>query len=765
MSTSISRPCARWVARIFLVSAIGLAGPASADTAYVDGAGVCAGLVPCFTAIQAAVIATAAPSEIFVFPGTYMETVDLAQMNGGVKGDISLTTVDGGGNPTPGTASIQPPLLAAILHDQSEPTSFTGDVLIDGFTVMSANDDGIELENVDGDVTVRNVVASGNGGATGDGLDIEIVTPGRVLTVTDTEASSNPADGLHVEMRSAGGEVRLTRVTTDGNGSDGVEVNADDPAFFDVLLVIVELTSTSSGADGLDVDTGGSVEIADSGFFDNGDDGVDITVTGDVEIVDTATVSNFNMFFDGIGVNLSVGGEIVLRRVTSEDNDVDLLVFGFDVDDFPDRLVMTRSTIDIALEGALLFELEPGAHLLRCNRFGFFEGAGLVLLADVSVDAELNWWASATGPSHPGNPGGSGTDVVDGANGGAGAVDYDPFLTADPADEPTVCSETPTLEATKSDAVVVDDGDGVTGPGDVLQYTVTITHTSGVLEAEEVTFSDPVPANTTLVANAVTTTQGTVTSGNDAADGSVEVDVGTIFPGGAVTITFRVVIDDPLAAGVIQLSNQGTVTGTGLADEPTDDPDTPADDDPTLTPLVAAPAIVVEKSDALLLDGDGDGQVDPGDTIRYTVVISNLGNQDASGVVFTDLPDPNTALVVPSVNTTQGTVTTGNGAGDVSVAVAIGTLAGGGSVTVELDVLVLDSFASLPAVILNQGVVGAAGLPSTPSDDPATADAGDPTATPVAAAVIAVEIPTLAEGSLLLLALLFAVAGVMALRR
>lgn len=763
MSAPTPRPVSWWAAGGVLVLALGLPAGAAADTAYVDGSGVCGGLVPCFTTIQAAVVATAAPAEIFVFPGTYAETVDLAQMNGGVKGDVSLTTVDGAGTPTPGTASIEPPLLAAILHDQAEATPFTGDVLIDGFIVESVNDDGIELENVDGDVTVRNVLATGNGS---DGLDIEIVTPGRVLTVTDTEASINLDDGFHIEMRSAGGEVRLTRVTTEGNGSDGVEVNADDPMFFDVLLVITELASNGNGADGLDVDTGGSVEIADSELASNGDDGIDVTVAGDVEIVDTDTFFNFNFFFDGTGVNLAAGGEIVLRRLTSEDNDVDLAVEGFDADDPPDLLVMTQSTIGPALEGALLFELAPGAdHLLRCNRFSFFEGAGLVLLADVAIDAELNWWANPTGPDHPGNPGGTGTDVVDGANGGAGTVDYLPFLTVDPADEPSVCSEPPTLEAIKSDAVAVDDGDGVTGPGDVIEYTVTITHESGVLEVEDVVFSDPVPADTTLVPAAVTTTQGTVVSGNDPADSAVVVDVGTIFPGGAVTITFRVVIDDPLAAGVTEVSNQGTVAAAGLTDEPTDDPDTPADDDPTVTPLAAAPAIAVFKSDALLADANGNGAVDPGDTLRYTVVISNLGNQDAAGVVFTDLPDPHTALVVGSVTTTQGAVVTGNGAGDVSVEVALGTLAGGGSATVELDVLVLDTFPSLPAVVLNQGVVDAAGLPSTPSDDPDTPDAGDPTATPVVASPAVVEIPTLGEGALTLLALLLAAAGVAALRR
>lgn len=73
-----------------LAAAILLAVPAAADTAYVDGFGLCNGLMPCFITIQSTVDATAAPAEIFVFPGNYSESVDLAQMDGGNKGDISL---------------------------------------------------------------------------------------------------------------------------------------------------------------------------------------------------------------------------------------------------------------------------------------------------------------------------------------------------------------------------------------------------------------------------------------------------------------------------------------------------------------------------------------------------------------------------------------------------------------------------------------------------------------------------------------------------
>ena len=53
------------------------------------------------------------------------------------------------------------------------------------------------------------------------------------------------------------------------------------------------------------------------------------------------------------------------------------------------------------------------------------------------------------------------------------------------------------------------------------------------------------------------------------------------------------------------------------------------------------------KSQALLTDGDGDGKADPGDTIRYTVVVSNT-NATATNATLTDTIDPNTTLLANS---------------------------------------------------------------------------------------------------------------------
>ena len=39
-----------------------------------------------------------------------------------------------------------------------------------------------------------------------------------------------------------------------------------------------------------------------------------------------------------------------------------------------------------------------------------------------------------------------------------------------------------------------------------------------------------------------------------------------------------------------------------------------------------------------------DGNFDPGDTILYTVTLTNSGDVDLTGVTFNDIIDPNTTL-------------------------------------------------------------------------------------------------------------------------
>ncbi len=101
------------------------------------------------------------------------------------------------------------------------------------------------------------------------------------------------------------------------------------------------------------------------------------------------------------------------------------------------------------------------------------------------------------------------------------------------------------------------------------------------------------------------------------------------------------------------------------------------------------PLITATKTDALLIDNDSDMVADTGDTLKYTVTITNSGSTDATGVTFNDTLDVNTTLVPGSITTTPIAVNdtyaaTGNI--QISISAASGVLANdndadGGSLT------------------------------------------------------------------------------------
>jgi LPXTG-site transpeptidase (sortase) family protein len=143
----------------------------------------------------------------------------------------------------------------------------------------------------------------------------------------------------------------------------------------------------------------------------------------------------------------------------------------------------------------------------------------------------------------------------------------------------------PLVSDPKIDSLFADnDSNGVPSPGDDLSYAILISQSSNSAIAD-VAFSDTPGANTTLIVGSVTTTLGAVISGNNPGDTSIAVDIGLLPTGVTVAITFRVRIDDPVPPGIDRVSNQGSVTGTGIPSTPTDDPATPDPSDPTVTLL------------------------------------------------------------------------------------------------------------------------------------------------------------------------------------
>jgi len=302
---------------------------------------------------------------------------------------------------------------------------------------------------------------------------------------------------------------------------------------------------------------------------------------------------------------------------------------------------------------------------------------------------------------------------------------------------PPVVPAPPVLEATKTVVTLNTAADAPCRAlvDETLQYTVVITN-SGNTPATLVNFVDTPDANTRLVPNSVTTTQGTVSSGNSAGDAQVQVDIGTLAPGSQVEITYQMTVLD-LPPGQTVLENQGRVSASELnTDVLTDDPATAAPDDPTQTLACAPPPstfLTATKDDRLLVDNDDNGAASAGETLGYTIIMTNSGDVAAEGVVFTDTPDANTTLVTGEVETTQGEIVIGNNPGDTTVEVTIGTVAVGASVTITFAVQVSNPLPPGVDQVANQGTFTGSNITDdTPTDDPGTPNLpDDPTITPL----------------------------------
>ena len=143
------------------------------------------------------------------------------------------------------------------------------------------------------------------------------------------------------------------------------------------------------------------------------------------------------------------------------------------------------------------------------------------------------------------------------------------------------------------------------------------------------------------------------------------------------------------------------------------------------------PEIRARKRDSLFIDVNNDGIFNPGDTIKYSIEITNQGDSAGTGVFFIDDPDPNTSLLVGTVDVSECpgcSVTSGNDPGDTAVGVEIGDLAPGATVRIYFQVTIgTDGFTE----VANQGTVLGTNFDPVLTDDPDTATPDDPTVTPV----------------------------------
>jgi uncharacterized repeat protein (TIGR01451 family)/fimbrial isopeptide formation D2 family protein len=229
----------------------------------------------------------------------------------------------------------------------------------------------------------------------------------------------------------------------------------------------------------------------------------------------------------------------------------------------------------------------------------------------------------------------------------------------------TLISSAPAFEVWKTSQDLTGDPDDLR-PGDTLRYTLTVKNignenaVNAVLQDQIPTYSSYVAGTTRLNGAPVADVAGAsplqsgmaINAPEDTTPGALRADASTT-TSNVATITFDVMVNAGVVDGAI-ISNQGTLdaegAGIGAApQEPSDDPDTATLDDPTIDIVGKVPLVDSLKTVQILIDNDGDGSVDPDDTLQYTITISNKGTAPATGAVFTDAVPAYTTYVEDSV--------------------------------------------------------------------------------------------------------------------
>jgi len=173
-------------------------------------------------------------------------------------------------------------------------------------------------------------------------------------------------------------------------------------------------------------------------------------------------------------------------------------------------------------------------------------------------------------------------------------------------------SDDPDLEVTKSAS-----SDPVTA-GEVLTYTLVITN-NGPYSGTGVLVTDTLPTGVTF------TTATASKGGCNESSGTVTCTLNTLVVSDTATVTIVVTVNSSTTG---PLTNMAEVSGN----------------EPDLTPgnnTATEETTVNTQADLVLTKTDAPDPVIAGETLTYTLTITNNGPSDATGVVVTDTLNPN----------------------------------------------------------------------------------------------------------------------------
>ena len=357
------------------------------------------------------------------------------------------------------------------------------------------------------------------------------------------------------------------------------------------------------------------------------------------------------------------------------------------------------------------------------------------------------------------------TEWFDGDSGTPSRVTFTRTLTdgtpgvLDHQDAHTVTVRRPAylFEKTVMDVTTGADPATTASPGDRLRYRLRFVNQSTATLSNLSIFDELDARNTPAAFQPGTLALVTVPAGADASNtsatggakgtGVVDVRNITAAPGATVLLEFEITLASAIANGAL-VTNQSALRINGapfaISDDPNvngaADPTVAGDEDPTVVRIASPPQLRVQK---ISTDMTGDPNVLlPGDTLRYTITVKNVGGTDVTDAVFRDSVPANTHYVANST-TLNGTAVADGPGGSSPLSTGIPIYAPGdptpghlradasptaNNVATIVFAVAIDAGVFDGTVISNQGFVGASNVvPEQPSDDPDTAIPDDPT--------------------------------------
>jgi uncharacterized repeat protein (TIGR01451 family) len=441
-------------------------------------------------------------------------------------------------------------------------TNFLGSGLL---ARISYQDDENENATIKNDVVIRTFLPAAIGGRVwvdldGDGIQgpVESGLGGVAVTLTGADAWDNP--------------VNLMR-TTNANGTY---------LFNDQLLLPGMYTVTVTNPGGY--------------LFSPQNQGQDDTLDSDVDGSGVAAA-----VLVGSGVrNLTVDAGLVPQIPAIELSKDGTLVLGDDGIATPGDLINYTFTVtntgNTALVNVTLSDSLPGLTFGALSDLG---GDGVSVLAPGAVETAGGTYAITQADINAGLV--DNTATVDG-QGPQGQPARANAQHREPVPQVT------TIDLAKLGTLNLG-GDGRATPGDLINYTFTVTNT-GNTTLSNVTLSDSLPGLTFAALSDL---------GGDG--------VSVLAPGAVETVggTYAITQAD-INAGLVD--NTATVDGQGPQGQPAGDSAQHREPVPQVT------TIDLDKAGTLNLGGDG--RATPGDLITYTFTVINTGNTTLSNVTFSD---------------------------------------------------------------------------------------------------------------------------------